>query len=408
MRREEARFEKTPIRLVEFTHSFHLGGTEGQVLELLRKLPAGYQVQVAVLDEAGPLLEQVWRQGYLPITFPLRGSFVQPNTAWQIARLTHWLLTQHIDVIHVHDFYSTLLAVPAAKLAGCKVIVGRLDLAHWHGRARRAALAQLTALADHIIVNADAIRRQLLSEEGQSARRISVIPNGLDLEAFDRRQREGLQAPLPDTGGAPWVLHVANMNHPVKRQEDLLQALALLKRQGTSLHAFLVGDGPRRAELEALAIQWGLSGRAHFLGHRRDVPALCARATLGVLCSNAEGLSNAVMEGMAARLPMVVTTVGGNPELVTHGERGLLVPPEQPAALAAALLELLSAKERARNLGQAARLFVEQHLSLARMVALHDDVYRQVVRGGEGTPVRPLESPRAPSEAFPESPPYAT
>jgi len=388
MRREDRGVEGRPIRLVEFTRSFHLGGTEVQVIELLRGLPSRYQVQVAVIDEAGPLLEQVWQQGHIPASFPLKGSVAKANTAWQIGRLAHWLAVQRTELVHVHDFYATLLAVPAAKLAGCKVIVGRLDLAHWHGRGRRAALAQLTAMADHVIANAEAIRKQLLREEGLSAEKISVIHNGLDLARFDARRREGLKAPLPDTQGAPVVVHVANMNHPVKRQEDLLQALARLNRNGTTLHAYLVGDGPRRAELEALSKALGVSDVAHFLGHRQDVPAIYERATLGVLCSNAEGLSNAVMEGMAAGLPMVVTAVGGNPELVEHGERGLVVPPEAPEALADALAETLTAGERAKRWGEAARTFVEQHLSLTQMVARHDAVYRQVARGAEVTPAR--------------------
>lgn len=383
MRREDARMGERPIRLVEFTRAFFLGGTEVQVLELLRGLPGHYRLQVAVLEEAGPLMEQVWKLGHIPESFPLSGSVARPNTALQIARMAHWLIVNRVELVHVHDFYATLVAVPAAKLAGVKVIVGRLDLAHWHGRARRAALAQLTRMADHVIANAEAIRRMLVREEGVAPERITVIPNGLDLPRFDARLREGLQAPLPETGGAPVVVHVANMNHPVKRQEDLLAALAQLKQGGTVLHAYLVGDGPRRAQLEALARRLGVADVVHFLGHRRDVPAIYDRATLGVLCSSAEGMSNAVMEGMAAGLPMVVTDAGGNPELITHGERGLVVPPCQPERLASALHEALTKREAAKAWGEAARAFVASHLTFEHLVARHDAVYRRVVRGAE-------------------------
>jgi glycosyltransferase involved in cell wall biosynthesis len=178
------------------------------------------------------------------------------------------------------------------------------------------------------------------------------------------------------------VVHVANMNHPVKRQEDLLQALAMLRREGRVLHAFLVGDGPRRLELERLAAELGVADTVHFLRHRTDVPALYARADFGVLCSSAEGMSNAVMEGMAAGLPMVVTRVGGNPELVADGERGLVVPPHEPTALCAAFRRLLEDRELGRRMGAEARAFVERELSLERMVRRHDAVYRRVTRGG--------------------------
>ncbi|HLM42943.1 MAG TPA: glycosyltransferase [Myxococcaceae bacterium] len=382
MRREEARMAEAPLRLVQFTKSFHIGGTEVQVVELLRGLPSSYQVQVGVLQDDGPLMGAVRQLGHVPEVFSLGGSFARPNSALQVARLASWLRRERVELIHAHDFYSTMLVVPAAKLAGTKVIVGRLDLAHWHGKARRAVLEGLTHLADHVVGNAEAIRRMLVEEEGLSAERVSVIPNGLDIVRFDARVREGLKAALPDTKGAPVVVHVANMNHPVKRQEDLLRALAMVRLKGQVLHAFLVGDGPRRPELERMAKELGLTDTVHFLGHRADVPAIYARADFGVLCSSAEGMSNAVMEGMAAGLPMVVTRVGGNPELVADGERGLVVPPLRPQELSEAFLRLLGNRELGRRMGAEARAFVERELSLERMVRRHDALYRRVARGG--------------------------
>ncbi|WP_257456411.1 glycosyltransferase [Archangium lipolyticum] len=382
MRREEARMAEEPLRLLQFTKSFHIGGTEVQVVELLRGLPSSYRVQLAVLQDVGPLMDSVHRLGFTPEVFPLNGSLARPNSAVQVVRLARWLRQQRVELVHAHDFYSTMLVVPAAKLAGTKVIVGRLDLAHWHGAARREVLRGLTRMADHVVGNAEAIRQMLVEEEGLPPERVSVIPNGLDLKRFGARVREGLKAPLPDTKGAPVVVHVANMNHPVKRQEDLLQALAMLRREGHVPHAFLVGDGPRRPEMERLAGQLGLSDTVHFLGHRSDVPAIYARADFGVLCSTAEGMSNAVMEGMAAGLPMVVTRVGGNPELVADGERGLVVPPLQPEAMAGAFRRLLADRELGKRMGAEARTFVERELSLERLVRRHDALYRRVARGG--------------------------
>jgi len=368
------------IRLLQFTRSFYLGGTEGQVLELLRQLPARYQVSLAVIERKGPMMEQVRALGFEPPDFPLRGSVLRPNTAWQVLRLARWIRAQRVQLVHAQDFYAAVLAVPAAKLAGAKVIVGRLDLAHWHSPAQRAVLSEWTRRADHVIANAKAIRQMLILEERVRPERVSVIRNGLDLARFDQRVREGLQAPLPPVDG-PLVVHVANMNHPVKRQEDLLHALADLRLGGVPVNAFLVGDGPRRQELEHLSRYLGLTGAVHFLGHRRDVPAVYARAQVGVLCSSAEGTSNAVMEGMAAGLPMVVTAVGGSPDLIAEGKRGWVIPPKQPAALAQALGAALTQPARARALGAAGRAYVAQELTLERMVARHDAVYRAVLAG---------------------------
>jgi glycosyltransferase involved in cell wall biosynthesis len=157
--------------------------------------------------------------------------------------------------------------------------------------------------------------------------------------------------------------------------------VAQLRREGLPVSAWLVGDGPRRATLEGLARSLGLFGTVHFLGHRRDVPAVCARASVGVLCSTAEGTSNAVMEGMAARLPMVVSGVGGSPDLIADGVRGRVVRPERPAELAQALGEVLSHPQRARAMGEAGRAYVARELTVERMVARHDAVYRAALAG---------------------------
>ncbi len=385
MRREEEVRRQQEIRLVEFVRSFHIGGTEGQVLELLRGLPSRYDIRVAVTQDAGPLLEDVWRMGHLPAEFSFHGSVKKPNTLVQISKLARWLREHRVHVVHAHDFYTTLLAGPAAKLAGVGLVVGRLDLAHFHTPLQRKALVACTKMADHVIANAAAIKTMLVEEEGLSAERISVIRNGIDLPRFDQRMAEPLRAPLPDTHGAPVVVHVANMAHPVKRQEDLLATLAKLKAAGRTLHAYLVGSGPRVPELQALAVELGVADRAHFLSHRLDVPAILARGTFGVLCSSAEGLSNAVIEGMAARLPMVVTRVGGNPDLIDDGVSGLVVPRHEPDALAAAFTRVLEAPDAARRMGERARAYVERELTFQTLCARHDALYRQVaqLRRGE-------------------------
>lgn len=380
MRREVEVMGEQPIRLVEFVKAFNIGGTEVQVVELLRGLPGSrYQIHVGVLDETGPLLESVWKMGFLPEAFPLSGTYAHPATLAQIAKMAHWLVKNRIQVVHLHDLYGTLVGAPAAKLAGVKTVVGRLDLAHFHTKSQRLLLKQFTRMADHVVANATAIKDMLIHEEGIPAEKISVVWNGLDLRRFDQRVSEGLKAELPEVNGEPVVVHVANMNHQVKRQEDLMDAVKILANKGKKLHAFLVGGGPRKAELEARAASMGLSDRIHFLGFRMDVPAVWKAGTMGVLCSSAEGLSNAVMEGMAAGLPMVVSRVGGNPDLIEDGKRGFVVERHQPAQLAAAFERILENPEKAREMGREARRFVERELKLEKLCEQHDAIYRKVV-----------------------------
>jgi L-malate glycosyltransferase len=275
------------------------------------------------------------------------------------------------------------------------VVVGRLDLAHWHGKARRAVLRRLTLWADHVVANASAVREMLIAQEEIPADRITLIRNGIDLGRFDQQARKGLVAPVPDTGAGPVVIHVANMVHPVKRQEDLLIALSLTRHLFPSLQAFLVGDGPRRPMLERKAREYGLDGTVHFLGHRQDVPALYGRAHLGILCSSAEGLSNAVIEGMAAGLPMIVTRVGGNSELIADGDRGWVVDPMHPVDLYRAMVRALQDPDRGRTLGRAARAFVERELSIERLVLDHERLYRSLAAAHS------VSAARKPEQVFP-------
>jgi len=371
------------IRVVEFTNCFQVGGGEVQVLELLRRLPSSYEVSVHALDPSGPLLDETRALGYEPLIHPLGGSFMRPATLAETMRLARRLRRERIDLVHAHDFYAALLAVPAARLAGVPVAISRLDLVHWHGRARHLAFVAASYGAGAVIANCEAVRDLVIHREHVAAEKVVVIRNGLDLPHFDAMMAGPLQGPLPETGAAPVAVLVANMRHEVKRQEDFLAALAHVRRGVPEVQAFLVGEGPRARHLERLAKELGVASAVHFLGSRKDVPAVLARGTFGVLCSRQEGLSNAIMEGMAAGLPMVVTDAGGNAELVRDGERGFVVPVEHPEALAQAVLRVLADPDRARRMGHAARRFVEDELGMERMILEHDRLYRRLVRRGQ-------------------------
>jgi glycosyltransferase involved in cell wall biosynthesis len=366
------------LRIAEIINSFDIGGGEVQLLELLRGLMRRHRLSVHALELRGPLLPRVRSLGFEPDGHPLGGSLASRGALRAIADLARTFRRDRVQVVHAHDFYSAFVAVPAARLAGAGVVVGRLDLGHLQTPAQRAVLAGLSHAADAVIVNCGAIFDLVIGDERVPPERVSLVRNGIDLVAFDAARERPLALPLPETNGRPLAVIVANMRHEVKRQEDFLQAVAVARRERPELAAFLVGEGERVEGLKALAARLGLEGHAFFLGRRPDVPAVLARAAVGVLSSAQEGLSNAVIEGMAAGLPMVVTDAGGNAELVRDGERGLVVPVGEPEALARAIVEVLSDPERARAFGQAGRRFVEQEITVERMVAEHERLYRRV------------------------------
>jgi glycosyltransferase involved in cell wall biosynthesis len=204
------------------------------------------------------------------------------------------------------------------------------------------------------------------------ARKVCVIHNGIDLTAFPTPA-----APRPAKGNR--AIHVARLN-PVKDQPTLLHAARLAADAEPSFRLDLVGDGPARAELEALHRQLNLGGHVRFLGFRDDVRDLLTAADFFVLSSVSEGISLTLLEAMAMGLPVVATDVGGNREVVAEGTTGLLVPAQSPAALAEAMLGLVRDPERARRMGAAGRRRAEEKFDLRRVVREYEELYLSLLR----------------------------
>src|SRR5512140_1391163 len=295
---------------------FNIGGTERQLVERLRRHPASFAPIVVCNHAVGEFLEPIRSLGIEPIVVPYAG-LLHPSAGLAVARLA----------------------------------------------ARNA---------DLVCANAEAVRRVCIDEEGCKPERVVVLRNGLDLSRFDALAAAPGD-PLPREPGDTVITVVGNL-WPVKDHRTLVEAAARLKDSFPRLRFFCAGDGVERPYLESRIRELGLEGRVVLLGHRTDVPSLLARSDAFLLCSTAEGLSNAVMEGMAARLPVIATRVGGNPELL-EGGRGLLVPPRDPAALAAAVTRLMADREEAREMGRRGRAFVEAELTVSRMQSAHEELY---------------------------------
>ena len=359
-------------KVLVFQNRFLLGGQERQtVLHLATLDRSRWQPLVRCLRLEGEHLEDLARLGVAPRSLDVRKVF-RPRTAWRVARLAVELRRERVALVHANDFHTNVLGTIAGRLAGVPVVVTRVDLGHVLDAPRRRALAVVSRAAARVIVNALAIRDACLAD-GVPAERIALVRNGVDVAAFD--------AAASRPGGAPdgAVVQVANMHHPVKGHEDLLRAMAGVLREVPGARLLLVGDGARRPELERLARELGIAEHVTFAGHRRDVPSLLARSAVAISASHAEGISNAVLEAMAARLPVVATAVGGNPELVRDGVSGFLVPPRSPAGLARRIVALLGEAALARRMGEAGRAVVEREFGVGQMRRRYEAVYEAVV-----------------------------
>ncbi|MDR8414588.1 glycosyltransferase [Nonomuraea sp. 3-1Str] len=347
-----------------------VGGTQKQLaliaLELRR---AGVEVDVLTLSKGGPF-EAPLRDGGVGVHHLGFARGAGAGNARTFARMVGTLRRLRPDVLHAFLYHGYLIGVPAARLAGVPVVVAgrrnesRLDLRHpWSAVLDRA----VTRMTDHVVVNAVALARDAVSA-GAHPDRLSVIYNGLPGAAFDPAEPEPVGTSLP-------VLACVARLSEEKGHRFLLDALALLARRGRPCTLVLAGDGPERDRLERQAAVLGIDVR--FLGSRTDSAGLLARADVVLLPSLTEGLSNSVMEAMAAGRPVVATSVGGNPELLEG--RGVLVPPSEPVALADGIGRLLDDPELAGRLASAGRAWARKHFDTHVMVDEHVTLYRRLL-----------------------------
>jgi glycosyltransferase involved in cell wall biosynthesis len=256
---------------------------------------------------------------------------------------------------------------------------------YWTGLLDEWMDRVVMATSGRIVANSERAVEVLTGGLGVKQEKCCAIHNGLDLEEFDRSIGKDIGfSGLPSSVDPerPAICAVANLR-PVKRLDVLIRAFVRVTAKSLGCSLWLVGDGPSRKMLEGLARDLGVSSQVHFLGHRNEIPAILNLATLGVLCSDREGLSNAIVEYMAAGLPVVATDVGGNEELVVEGETGLLVPAGDSTALAEAILWLLYHPEAARQFGEAGRRRVEEQFTAWRMAKETERLYEELVSPDE-------------------------
>jgi L-malate glycosyltransferase len=379
------------IRLVEFVAAFGIGGTERQVLNLGRALDRSrFDLSYACLKQWGDLLEEIDADRTPISEYPIRGLYPHETFKGQL-RFVRDLRRARVEVVHAYNVYANVFAVPAARLAGTPVVVASIRdtgvyLTPMQKRVQRLACR----LADCILVNADAVRRWLV-EEGYPERKMITIRNGIDLSRFSGRPGDGgLRRSLALPQRAPLVAVLSRLDRN-KGIAYFLEAAARVAARAPAARFLIIGDrfqskdgaivsdASHRQGLERHARRLGLDGRVTFTGFRLDVPELLSEVAVSVLPSLSEGLSNSVLESMAAGVPVVATRVGGTPEAIEDGVSGLLVPPRDAGSLAEAITTLLENPEMARRLGQAGKARVETHFSIRRMTDETERLYEKML-----------------------------
>jgi len=387
---------KTDLKhnVLQLIGSFHQGGSERQAVQLTRLLRESgrFNVSVATLDSSGPLREEVEAMGITePPEYRLT-SFYDRNTLTQVRHFARYLKAQRIDVVHAHDFYTNIFGMAAAALAHVPVrVASRRESAV---RAPKQRLVERGAykLAHRVVANCEAVRQQLIREEGLGPEKVTTLYNGLDLMRLTPRldlRRGDVLAALNLPGGSQrrFVTIVANLRAHFQQPKPIC-----LKDHPTFLRAaqrviavmpdaafVIAGEGDLLEETRALAAHLGLERDVFFLGRCERVADLLAISDVCVLSSQSEGFSNSILEYMAAGRPVVVTDVGGAREAVIEGETGYLVPSGDNKMMAQRLISLLSEPARAHAFGERGRQVVKEKFSSEAQLTRTQNLYDRLL-----------------------------
>jgi glycosyltransferase involved in cell wall biosynthesis len=365
-----------------FLTSFEAGGTERQMTELISRLDqTRFEVHVACLRREGRWLPKIEPAASSITHFPLT-SFRSVSAAREIRRFARWCRGHRIAVLHACDFYSNIFALTGAALARVPVRIGsRRDvLIPQRSRAQNRLQTLSYRFAQRVVANSRAAALQLV-REGVDPMKISLIPNGIDLQRH---------VPAPPRTRRHVITTVANLRAE-KGHDVLVRAVSEIVREIPDLVVQLVGGGPMRDALRGQIEASGLTNVVRLLGDREDVPDLLRDTDLFVLPSRTEAFPNGVMEAMAMGLPVVASAVGGIPELIEHERNGVLVPPGDERALAAAVLSLFQDPTRADRLASSARTTIVSRYSFDRMVREFEALYTghavSIQPGADSSPI---------------------
>ncbi|HRD94845.1 MAG TPA: TIGR03088 family PEP-CTERM/XrtA system glycosyltransferase [Rubrivivax sp.] len=369
--------------VLHIVHRFDTGGLENGVVNLINHMPrSAYRHMVVALTEVtdfrhrldDPTVECV------ALHKPLgQGARLYPRL-WQLLR------AHRPAIVHTRN----LAALEMQPVAWAARVPARIHGEHGrdvddldgssrrHQRMRRA----YSPFVQRYVALSKDLQRYLVDRVGLAPQRIEQIYNGVDAHRFS----PAVEGPAPIPGApfaapAHWLVGTVGRMQTVKHQTLLARAFVRALQQQPALRErlrlALVGEGPLRAQAQAVLAEGGVAELAWLPGERSDVPAVMRGLNAFVLPSLAEGVSNTILEAMACGLPVIATDVGGNAELVQHGQTGLVIPPDDVQALAQALCSMASQPQEARRLGAAGRAAVEQRFSLQAMVAAYQQLYDQ-------------------------------
>lgn len=354
-----------PVKVLYCIDNLLRGGTELQLIGLIERLdPTKYTPYLLTIRASDPTLTPANCQHlawHVPKLFSIAGVIA-------LLKLICFLRREKISLVQTFFQDSTLFGGFAAALARVPARIACFrDLGFWNNKKQAFLLKRVYRLMTGFICNADTVRDHFVTHFGIDRNKAQVLRNGIDVSSLPY-----IDHPNP----SQHIGIVGNMTRPVKRTDLFIKAAAIVAQTHPEISWHIIGDGHMRSELEQLARTLAVFDKLHFAGRVSDVAGYLEQLDIGVISSDSEGLSNALLEYMFKGVAVVATAVGGNPELIADGKTGLLVPPNNEQQLASAILRLLEDNDLKITLAQAARQKAEQEYSWEKCMAAHDNYYQ--------------------------------
>lgn len=369
----------TPQRIVYLIHDLKRGGAEQQLLYLVEGLDRShFQPEVITMMDVGPLRERVRNAGVPLHSLNLSG---RQDFLKAVPRLRELLRRLQPDILHTFLWYADILGRLTAASAGVPVLINSMrNVDDWR-KPWHTWLDRLTAgRAQRIVSNSVAGARRLVTVENIPPERLQVIHNGIDIQAilsrtaFPGTLRRNLSIPE----SIPLVGCVGRL-HKQKNLPMLLRAFQQLLSRIPSTRLVLIGDGPLYPILKEQVGELKLSENVTFTGEHPDPASVIADLDLLVLPSDYEGLPNVLLEAGLQSRAVIATAVGGVPEVIRHGEHGLLIQPGDQRALVHAMETLLNNPSQCKELGQNLKSRILNHFSMETMVSRHQNLYQSLI-----------------------------
>jgi glycosyltransferase involved in cell wall biosynthesis len=355
------------LRVLLMSYCLDAGGTERQLANTAMGLDRSrFEPHVGTFHGGGPRHQELCNAG-VPVTeFPVR-SLASPSVLRAALELRRYLERHAIDILHSFDVPANLFGVPTAVACRVPLVLSSQRACRGLTPGIYHHLLRITdQMVDGIVVNSRALRRELIEQDQVPPGRIHLCPNGIRTDLF---------YPPAECAAGGLTIGTLCVLRPEKSLGTLLEACARLRPAFPEARLVVVGSGPMLPELEALAARLGVAAKCHFEPATSQVAERLRGFDIFVLPSLSEALSNSLMEAMACGCCAVASDVGGNPELVRHGETGLLFRPADAADLAANLGLVLRDRELRRKLAESGARFIRESFSVETAVRRMESVY---------------------------------